>query len=67
MKSGRGGDILVSNVVANPPPPCAIHNFSDWEPAKIYASSFSNELLDHGVQRICHDCGRCEWTEGASA
>lgn len=66
MKLGRGGDILVSNVVANPPPPCAIHNFSDWEPAKIW-DVLANCGKQHGMERICKDCGRYEWTEGASA
>lgn len=67
MKVGRGGDILVSNIVDNPPPPCAIHSFSDWEPAEIWIDSTHSNTKVHGVERICKDCGRHEWTEGVIA
>lgn len=66
MKFGKGGDILVSNVVDNPPPPCAVHDFGEWEPAMIWIRASETEA-QVGVERICKDCGRYEWTEGASA
>lgn len=67
LKTGKGEDILVTNIHDNPPPPCANHSFSEWESAKVYVNNTSNEVKDHGMSRICRDCGRYEWTEGARA
>lgn len=66
MKIGSGADILVTNIEANPPPPCAVHSFCEWQPAEVWVTN-ENCGKQIGVERICKDCGRYEWTEGVRA
>jgi hypothetical protein len=52
------GDVYVSNVVANPPPACSKHNFSEWKAGQLFDTGARRVI--NCIERVCRDCGRIE-------